>query len=401
MDSAPKHPTFLPDASQKLLLEAALWDGEAGLEAWRHWRGNNRIETCDQGSQRLAPLLYHNLRRNGWNGPEMAVLKGTFRKTWVHNERLAQMVAPLFWAWHDLGTSVALLKGAALALKYYPHKGARPMDDLDVLVPIGHINAAMAAFHQGKWTSAKGHPVPKAFDTGHLQRKRTQRLANQNGLELELHWYLLEQGRWAGADEAVWRHAQPILIRDAPALVPGPEHLLTHVLVHGAEWNAVPPIRWVADALMILRSAGGSFDWGLLLEEMRARRIALPIRACLSFLHGAMGADIPGPVIEALEAEKPSPAERLEFRMMDLPKAERSPWRMLWLRHLRLKGLTASRSWIARLATLPDSLRLFWRLDSHWKVPLAAAAFLFGPSAGAHFLLILRRKKQRKDRPAP
>lgn len=394
-------PSFLPDPTQHLLLSAALLEGQPALEAWGQWRREHRIETADSGSQRMAPLLYHNLHHNGWSGPEMPLLKGTLRKAWAHNERLAHMVAPLAQAWQGLGVKAALLKGAALATKYYPHPGTRPMDDLDILVPPERVNEAMAAFREDAWTSAKGHPVPRRLSDETIRRKRTQRLANGRGLELELHWFLLDENRWPGADDAIWQRAKPVRIRGAGAFVPGPEHLLLHVLVHGAQWNAVPPIRWVADSWMILRATADAFDWDLLLAEVLSRRVTLPVRTCLRYLRETMGADIPARAVEILDAEKPSRAECAEFRILDLPKAERPPARVLWLRHLRIQRLTSSGSWLTRLATLPDSLRILWRLDRRWKVPIAATAFLLGERAGAHVLLLLRRKNRRGRRAAP
>ncbi|MCZ7638510.1 MAG: nucleotidyltransferase family protein, partial [Verrucomicrobia bacterium] len=168
-----------------------------------------------------------------------------------------------------------------------------------------------------------------------------------SGLEIELHWHLLDEGRWPGADDALWRRVQPIQLRDTTVLVPGPEHLLLHVLVHGAQWNAVPPIRWVADAWMILREAGETFDWDVLIEETLARRLVLPIRTCLGYLREAMGAEVPGRVLAELDAAPPSRAEREEFRLLTWPKARRPFWRSLWFRHLRMRRLTASRSWVA------------------------------------------------------
>lgn len=387
--------SFVPDEAQETLLRAALWEGAHARDAWERWRQRRRIETSDHGSQRLAPLLYFNLQRNGWTGPEMPLLKGTLRKAWAHNARLSQMLAPLCQAWHRAGVRAAMLKGLALAHRYYPHPGARPMDDLDVLVPVGQVNEALAPFRDNSWTTAKGHVVPRRLGAETIRRKRTQRLANRQGLEIELHWHLLDEGRWPGADDALWRRVQPIQLRDTTALIPGPEHLLLHVLVHGAQWNAVPPIRWVADAWMILREAGETFDWDALIEEALARRLVLPIRTCLGYLREAMGAEVPDRVLAALDAAPPSRAEREEFRLLTWPKSRRPFWRSLWFRHLRMRRLTASRSWVARLTGFPGSLRVLWGLDHAWKLPVAAGAFLFGSAAGARCLRLLRRGPRR------
>lgn len=385
----------MPNAAQELLLRAGLWEGPEALEAWVGWRTDRRIETADQGSQRLAPLAYHNLQRLGWDGPEMPVLKGTLRKAWVHNERLAHMVEPLLRCWHGAGVPAMLLKGAALSARYYPHSGTRPMDDMDVLVPESRASDALAAFHVEGWAKREGGAVPRRLDAEFTRCRRTVRYVNALGLCVEMKWFLLAETRWPGIDVGVWRRAEPLALRGAPALAPAPEHLLLHVLVHGAQWNEVPPIRWVADAWMILRAAAARLDWGLFVDEVRRRRVALPVRIGLGYLAERMRAGVPAGVLEALRAEAVSRAERGEFVLLNRERALRPRWRVFWHRHLRLHGLTGPGGGWRRIASLPESLRLEWRMDRRWKAVLAAAAHLLGSRVGSAAVGYFRRRKRR------
>ena len=60
-----------PTPEQELLLRAALLQGEASLKAWQEWKSTLDFDHIDPGSQRLVPLLYHNLQRQGVQDPLM------------------------------------------------------------------------------------------------------------------------------------------------------------------------------------------------------------------------------------------------------------------------------------------------------------------------------------------
>src|SRR5262249_51949836 len=68
-----------PNATQQLLLQAALLSGEAASAAWRAWRSSVDPQRLDVGSHRLLPLLYHNLRALGVDDPSLPYYKTTYR----------------------------------------------------------------------------------------------------------------------------------------------------------------------------------------------------------------------------------------------------------------------------------------------------------------------------------
>ena len=71
-----------PTESQTCLLRAALLTGRPGLEAWETWRARcDDPAAIDDGSKRLLPLLYQNLRAQAVNDPLLPLLKDQFRKT--------------------------------------------------------------------------------------------------------------------------------------------------------------------------------------------------------------------------------------------------------------------------------------------------------------------------------
>ena len=90
----------------------------------------------NQGSFRLLPLLYINLQKQGVDDPVMGKLKGIYRQAWSKNQTLFHEMAGVIAHLQDAGIKTMLLKGASLSLLYYKNNGARPMADIDVLVPL-------------------------------------------------------------------------------------------------------------------------------------------------------------------------------------------------------------------------------------------------------------------------
>ena len=74
---------------QELLLRAALLKGADAVEAWNEWKSAVDWEGhLDNGSFRLLPLLYTNLKRLEVRDPLMGKLKGIYLKAWYENQRL-------------------------------------------------------------------------------------------------------------------------------------------------------------------------------------------------------------------------------------------------------------------------------------------------------------------------
>ena len=80
--------TPLPSAAQRLLLEAALGDGEAAVAAAREWSLLVDLDRIDFGSFRLLPLLVRNLERLDIELPSSDRLRGIYRRCWYRNQVL-------------------------------------------------------------------------------------------------------------------------------------------------------------------------------------------------------------------------------------------------------------------------------------------------------------------------
>jgi hypothetical protein len=128
---SPESGGFRPTARQELLLRAALLPTAEAGAAWSEWAAGPAMDNLDEGSYRLLPLVYRNLKAQRIQHRLMGTLKGLYRRAWCENQLLFHRTVGVLESLRKAGIPTLLLKGAALALEYYKDLGARPMSDLD------------------------------------------------------------------------------------------------------------------------------------------------------------------------------------------------------------------------------------------------------------------------------
>jgi hypothetical protein len=337
-----------PAANHVELLRAALLEGDKARLAWKRWKTTIDSGPLDNGSQRLLPLLVHNLKRQGITDAHFARFEDYCRYVWVRNQLRMAEVAPLLHELHLAHIPTMLLKGAALVLKYYPNQGLRPMSDVDLLVPTSEARRAIELLRAHGWRPAVPDPELR------LAVSHSTPFFREEVRHMDLHWHALWEGCGPAADDEYWANAEAASIGSAQTSVPAAPDLLLHVIVHGGRWNAVPPIRWVADAMMILRTTGRSFDWGRLVALSGTHALVLPVREALSFLTDAVDAAVPPTVIADLAVRRVSAFERIEHRMRNGPSRLVGGLPFLLCRHVRV---TRSEGAAAVVWRLPQCLQ--------------------------------------------
>jgi hypothetical protein len=136
---------------------------------------------------------------------------------------------------------------------------------------------------------------------------------------IDLHWHLLPDMCFSHADEEFWGRAAATTLHGVSVSVLDATDQLFHTCAHGVKWEHVPPLRWIADAAMILRDASVVIDWDRLVELARRLRLVLPLRDALTYLEHALGIPVPHPVQAALRNTPVSLAERWEYRLRTRP----------------------------------------------------------------------------------
>lgn len=350
-----------PARSHQLLLTAALASDGRAVDAWRNWQAQGHLGGMDEGSFRLLPMVYHNLHERGFDDPVMSILKGVFRRAWVENQSLLHDLLPIVSALEAAGTRTLLLKGPALAARYYANVGLRPMRDVDVLVPSGEeasraiADLRRAGWAQWTWTPARVGPAFWRF-------RHAVSLINSRKHELDVHWHVLFRCCRASVDEGFWGRAVPLEIMGTKTRALDATDQLLLACSHGLEHTKRAVLRWVVDAVMILRSPH-QIDWQRLLDFVLDERLILPTRDALALLRDAFGAPIPAGVVERLANGAVSWAERAEGERF-LDEVDQSllvATAGLYTHHRRS---TRDQSGVRSAASFLRYMQYYWELDS-------------------------------------
>jgi hypothetical protein len=133
------------------------------------------------------------------------------------------------------------------------------------------------------------------------------------------------------------------------------------------------PIRWVADAMVILRTSP-ELDWRRLVAQARQRRIVLPLRESLQYLRNLLNAPLPAGAMEQLASLPVRLVERMEYRARIRPPGKLGFLPEACLRHMAYGRSLGRGNVAANLLTLPRALQHFWQADHLWQVPRCAIA---------------------------
>jgi Uncharacterised nucleotidyltransferase len=300
-------------ADHVLALRAALLPGEAALAAFAEWRRLTDFAAIDAATQRLVPLIYHNVGARAGADPVLGRMRGIYRRTWVINELRLAECARAIATLNAAGIPSALLKGAAMIVRWIRDPGLRWMGDLDVLVERGQARAAIEALVGEGWRPEAARA--DRFREADLEEGHAVGLRSPSGQELDLHWRALREGRLDGRDRALWERAEPIQIGGQPTRVLAPEDHVYHACAHAASWSGDGRIDWAADAAIIHGAVGARFDWERLVGLARGDRLEVPVGALVALLGEALAIPVPASVTRALRPRRPAIVDRLEFAL--------------------------------------------------------------------------------------
>jgi hypothetical protein len=338
--------TFLPTPDQHQLLRASLSSDAAVVRVtFDAWKARVDLDAAEHGSMRLLPLLYRNLTRAGIDDPMLPRLKGIYRQVWFRNQLFLEHGKRALRELTAANIPAIVLKGAALVRAIYDEPALRPMEDFDVLVPREHFARAVELLLASGWSF---HP-PLADPEPHFVFQHAVGFRREGGGELDLHWSASGLPLDDEGTRAVWSASQEGTLAPADQLL----QICAHAMLLNPH---IPPIRWAADAFLLLARTP-TFPWDALTRLARARGLSLLMRRCLEYLRDGLDAAIPDYVMQTLARQ-----ERLVERVM---LAIRNGGGRLvyvqfaveWMRH----ALVSPR----RLVLLPRFLRSYCRVDTN------------------------------------
>jgi Uncharacterised nucleotidyltransferase len=348
--------------SQLLLLRAALLEGPVALEAAEEWFASVRDSAkqgficLEQGSRRLLPLIYRNVKE-----ALPAELRQTLRQIslqyWAENQKLFRRLEQRLTWFQANDIPTMALKGVALSVLHYRDKGIRPMSDFDLLVPEDLAPEVTGRLQLEGWAIV-GYLSDAPQNAYFYRHIHAISLTHPQHGEFDLHWHVLHAATFHGADRAFWDDSVPLALNGIATRALNPTDQLLHACVHGFSSNVIAPIRWIPDALTILRTS--PVDWSRLVTLAQHLRVSIPLAATLRFLGDTFPAPIPPGVIGQLASVRADASERSYFQR--LSRLDRSGPEILadnWERHRRATRGTPS---VLRLASLPRQFQLHYNL---------------------------------------
>ncbi len=353
----------LPDERQELLLKACLFNGVAAIDSWRAWQSLIDVEDIDVGSQRLLPLAYQNLSAQDVAATELERYRGVARYIWYDNHRKMLQTRAVLDAFAEAQIPVMLLKGLALVPLYYRNWALRPTNDLDLMVPPQLAGAAGEVLERNGWRSGYSRLLKSA---AYRTTIHAMSFVGEAGDSLDLHWHALLDWCSEDADTTFWEAAQVLPLNGCNVLALGDTDQFFQIIVHTPRRDPIAPIRWVADATMLLRVA--NVDWDRLLALIAAGGFVLRARQALSYLRDVFYLAVPDRVLRELGRATPSAVETLEARInrLNMP-------RLIWQACFRYAHYRRNRRWPAAPRNFPSYLRTTWGGET-WVDTLRAVA---------------------------
>jgi hypothetical protein len=368
------NPAVRYEKHEQLLLFAVLGDSDVATRAWREWQQIRALDDVDFGSQRLLPLLFRNLVKHGVDDPSLVRLKGVCRHTWSKNQVTLKAGASVLSSLAAEGIDTMVLKGAALVMGGYLKSDERTMNDFDLLVRPEHLRASLALLERLGWKpSDEGPQRQPTFLPNYVKFWHSHGFRDRGGRHLDLHWHVLHQCCYEAADDAFWGASLPLEWQGVSTRMLGPADQLLHLCVHGMygqQSEGVAVLRWVPDAIAVIRrhadaegtGADVGVDWQRLVEQSRARRLIMPVRAALEFLADLPGTVVPNSVLLSLQSMTPDPLERREFLAQRGRTGPLGYVPILWLQYRRNCEATGGR---ATFAGFLDFLQSLWGVERH------------------------------------
>lgn len=356
-----------PTADQQWMLRAALLPAEAGRDAWEKWKSLADIDHLDEGSFRLIPLLYRNLKRIGAESEMSGMFKGIYRRSWYQNQIALHKLSKILGFFREAEIPTLLLKGAALALLYYKDLGLRPMADIDVLVPVNKAVDTIHLLRKSGWKPEMDCPRRMTSDYL-LTVKACNLVRDESDVKLDLHWHVFQECLEPDSDVELWESSVPVAVGEESSRALSPPDQLLHICSHAMEWNAVAPVRWVADAMAVLSNAPG-LDWNRVLEQIRKRNLVLTMQQMLPYLRKLADAPIPEHVLSELRGFPVTQTERnwVEVRTRGISRLTvRDLFRV---RYYLYRRSAFSRRFRPAVFGFPRYMQLVWGIDNWRDVP--------------------------------
>ena len=310
------YPKSFPTVKETRFLKLVLCNDKDFKSLWNTWKSTYDFDHTDDALLHLFPLVAIRMEKLEMQNDELfAKIQGIYKMAWVKNQRLLAVTKDVVTRCNDLKIPTLFLKGIPLILDIYKDKGARLLGDADFLIQPEQGNRISAMLFQNGWHHRKPWMLDSKNPTESIFRVvKATSFRNNFGVDMDVHWnlfslthhtylkdiFFLKEVSSIGFRNAIWRDAIPTTIDGAPCLRLCNEDLLIHVVIHGSEGNNHRTLRWVTDAVTIIKSS--NIDWDKIIQRAKDFNFIIELSIAFRYLSENFPGPIPSSFITALQA---------------------------------------------------------------------------------------------------
>jgi hypothetical protein len=188
-------------------------------------------------------------------------------------------------------------------------------------------------------------------------------------MNLDMHWSFILENSLA-LDEAVFRDCTELTLENISVCIPSPADLLLQACIHGVKYSQVPLIRWVADAMTIVKEEEQKIDWDRLVDLASKAHVCMPLSLALNYLIEKFEAPIPQQIIQQLQS---TPSMRLEYIEYRCHAHSFTRHIAAWARYCLQEGHMTIQT---QLVNIVNYLQFRAKLRSKWHIPFFGVYWL-------------------------
>jgi hypothetical protein len=286
------------------------------------------LAICEQGG--MGPLVFQHAEEaellSSMPSAVAEALADTYRMSWINNRRLRGELASLLGAMADHEIDVMLVKGIALAERYYGEIALRPTGDIDLLVHADDAQMCERLLLMRGYTPLPGRQRPSQW---HALVNRSLAFRHPAGYVVEVHWMLASRPSYVGSfplDE-IWHSALAIHLAGRTARYLSATEELRFLSYHYAGQHVESRLIWLVDIAEVVRTHSPTLDWERFAADTVARGLAMPVAVALHNAESLLAVSLPPGLLERLWRAAADPRERGAWRAA---RADRTGLRALY-----------------------------------------------------------------------
>jgi hypothetical protein len=196
------------------------------------------------------------------------------------------------------GIPVIVLKGADLATAVYTQLALRPMNDIDLMVPIADLYRAAELVQKMGYVPMAPIAEQEALTAHHLPR-----FIHPSRSSLELHWTITRPQTGYSIDEGLlWQAARELVLAGIQTKGLALHDLILHLSLHATYQHRFDQgIRFLCDITVILHRYQAELNWAALVARAQAFGWAPGVYVALYLTQTLMNAPIPTAVLAQLQ----------------------------------------------------------------------------------------------------